>query len=186
MSDKITAGKFVTLAYDIRVIAPDGEVSVFTFTDDKPDTFVFGNEPGMLPAFMSNIEGLAAGEKFDFTVAPENAFGKPDPEMVIDVPREVFVVDGEFDSEMVQVDNRLPMRFEGGQMLYGRVVEITDTHVKMDFNHELAGETIRYEGTVLGVRDATADELNPPHHCGCGCDHGHADGCNCDDCSGCQ
>lgn len=52
----------------------------------------------------------------------------------------------------------------------------------MDFNHPFAGMTVEFNGKVEEVREATLEELNPHHGCGCGCgDHGCGDGCD----SGC-
>ena len=48
----------------------------------------------------------------------------------------------------------------------GEVIEIGDETVKMDFNHPLAGEALNFTGSVLAVREATAEEL----------DHGHVHG----------
>ncbi|MDE5744511.1 MAG: peptidylprolyl isomerase, partial [Paramuribaculum sp.] len=59
--------------------------------------------------------------------------------------------------------------------------EVTDTKVKMDFNHPLAGKDVRFKGKILTVRDATPEELQPAHGCGCGCDHGSCgDDCGCE------
>ncbi len=189
--DKIQAGKFVQLAYEIFIVDEQGDASVFKFTREQPDTFVFGMDPGMLPAFSKGIEGLATGEKFDFTLDPEDAFGPKDPNMVMEIPRDTFFIDGEFDSERVFVGASLPMQTQDGYRINGIVESINDEVVVMDFNHQLAGERVHYVGEVVAVRDATPEELNPaPHGCGCGCghDHGHEHGCDCGscDCGGCN
>ena len=51
--EKIQAGKFVQLAYEIFVADEQGDASMFKFTREHPDAFVFGLDPGMLPAFSS-------------------------------------------------------------------------------------------------------------------------------------
>lgn len=191
--EKIQAGKFVQLAYEIFVANDAGDTSVFKFTNDQPDTFVFGMDPGMLEGFMKNIEGLAMGDKFDFALEPNEAFGPKDPKMIMEIPRETFVIEGEFDSERVHVGAVLPMQTQDGFRIDGRVIQMADEVVVMDFNHQLAGERVHYVGEVVTVRDATPEELTPPSHgCGCGCDcghdHKHGDSCGCDDgcCGGCN
>jgi len=58
----------------------------------------------------------------------------------------------------------------------GSVVSIGEDVVTMDFNHPLAGENMYFEGSVLGVREASAEEiaaLFAGGGCGCG-----SDGCS--------
>ena len=77
-----------------------------------------------------------------------------------------------------------------GNRLQAQVVSVTDTHVTVDLNHPLAGETLHFKGKVLGVRDATEQELKSllgggcscgDGGCGCGddCDDNHGCGCGC-------
>lgn len=67
-----------------------------------------------------------------------------------------------------------------GYRINGVVEVVTDTHVKMDFNHPLAGKDVRFKGKIIVVRDATPEELQPVHGCGCGCDHNDCgDDCGC-------
>ena len=87
--EKIQFGKFVSLAYEIFTTGADGDMSVFKFTAEHPDNFVFGMEPGMLESFMRRIEGLEPGAEFDFTLTPAEAFGEVNPEMVIEIDKSV-------------------------------------------------------------------------------------------------
>jgi FKBP-type peptidyl-prolyl cis-trans isomerase SlyD len=57
-----------------------------------------------------------------------------------------------------------------GEQLRGTILEITDEFVKMDFNHPLAGIDLHFAGEILGVREATADEIDHGHVHG---EHGH-------------
>ena len=69
-----------------------------------------------------------------------------------------------------------------GMRIEGIVKEITDDTVTIDFNHQLAGETVKYTGKVINVREATDEEKNPPRHqCG-GCGGGDCGGCEGGDC----
>lgn len=196
--EKITTGKYISLAYDISIVKPDGtKETIYSFTDKHPDNFVFGHEPGMLPAFMEGIMNLEQGQTFDFTLTPDKAFGNVNPEMIIDVPRSAFVdSEGNSHDDLLEIGSQLPMRFSDGNIEYGTITNITDEIVVMDFNPQLAGQTVNYVGTVLLVRDATEADLAPAH-CGCGCDHDHGcgdgcdcgdhdHGCDCDHCHGCS
>ena len=97
------------------------------------------------------------------------------------------LVDGEFDAEKVYEDAIVPMMTADGHRIDGFVDKVTDTEVTMNFNHQLAGERVRYAGKVLAVRDATPDELNPKG-CGgsCNCGEGGCGSCGDGGCSGCN
>ncbi len=184
----ISTGKFVEIAYKIFLVDKDGDTMIYEFKEDKPDSFVFGNEPGMLEAFTSHLDGLKVGDEFDFILSPIEAFGERDPNMVAVLDKSLFMVEGEFDAERVYEGAFVPMMTAEGMRIEGIVKEITDDKVTVDFNHQLAGETVRYAGKVINVREATDDEKNPHHHCG-GCGGGGCDGCGdggCDKDGGCE
>jgi FKBP-type peptidyl-prolyl cis-trans isomerase SlyD len=46
-----------------------------------------------------------------------------------------------------------------GNPLNGIINEITDTYVKMDFNHPMAGMDLYFTGEIIEVRNATDLEL---------------------------
>ena len=169
------------IAYKIFIVNQDGDTMVYEFKEDKPDRFVFGHEPGMLESFTSHLEGLKAGDTFDFILSPIEAFGERNPNMVAELDKQLFVIDGEFDNDRVYVGAFVPMMTAEGMRIEGLVKEIKDDKVTIDFNHQLAGETIKYVGKIINVREATEEEKNPPRHCG-GCGGGDCGGCGEDGC----
>ena len=189
--EKIQAGKYVELVYEIFVVNGEQQVSVFKFNKEHPDAFVFGMDLSLIEGFQNHIMGLEQGQQFDFTLKPEEAFGKKDPDLIYELEKEVFHVDGKFDHEHIRVGAIVPMMTQDGMRVEGIVTQVTDDKETMDFNHQLAGETVRYAGVVQLVRDATPEELQPKHHhgCGCGCEdcgdgcgHEHGEGCDCGCC----
>ncbi|MDE6556615.1 MAG: peptidylprolyl isomerase, partial [Duncaniella sp.] len=94
--------------------------------------------------------------------------------------------DGKIDSR-IKVGAKVPMLTGDGYQITGRVLEVTPTHVKMDFNHPLVGKDLLFKGKVAEVRDARPEELHPT--CGgCGGSCGSNGGsCGCDGgCGGCE
>ncbi|HEX3009338.1 MAG TPA: FKBP-type peptidyl-prolyl cis-trans isomerase [Bacteroidales bacterium] len=158
---EIEKNKVVSLVYELRVDGKEGEI-VETLNDSNPLTFIYG-VGNLLPKFESNINGLKVGDSFDFMLKSEEAYGLSSDEAVVDVPKEVFIVDGKFDSEMVKEGNAIPMMDGDGNRLNGIVVNVTDNAVKMDFNHPLADEDLFFAGKVVGVREATEEELSHGH-----------------------
>ena len=133
----------------------------------------------MLEAFEEQIDGLSEGDKFSFSLNPEQAYGDYDESKIIELPINIFEVDGKVDNEMLVEGNTLPMMDSSGNRLMGSVVSVDDKSVTMDFNHPLAGETMHFEGSVTGVREASAEEIAALFSAG-GCDCGSG-GCGCGD-----
>ena len=174
---------YISVSYKLYSI-DNGESE---FTEEAPASRPFQFISGLgltLEAFESQLIGLQAGDKFDFIIPQGEAYGEYDEEHVLDLPRHLFEVDGKFDTERVALGNYVPMMTANGQRVEGLVIEITDTHVTLDFNHQLAGESVRYQGEVLVVRDATDAELHP--HQGCGSCSGNCGDGGCSGCSGCN
>ena len=166
----------VAISYTLTV---DGQVADQA-TKEAPLKFVYGI--GMLlPKFEEYLLGLEAGDKYSFTLSPEEGYGVHQEEMVIAVPKAAFEIEGKIEEGLLTIGNRIPMMTQMGQPIVGVVVEVTDEAVKMDFNHPMAGKTLNFEGEVVDVHEATDDDY--PHSCGCGCDD-----CGCEgDCeSGCE
>jgi FKBP-type peptidyl-prolyl cis-trans isomerase SlyD len=179
---KITTNKSVSAEYELFV---DGETEgtlelMEKATPEQPLSFIYGVGM-MLPKFEENIFGLAAGEAFDFVIKNEDAYGPYEDENVIDLDKSIFEVDGKIDTSVVYEGNVVPLMDNEGRRLNAQVVTVTDTHVKVDLNHPLAGENLHFKGKVLEVRDATEKELSAltggscGSGCGCG-DGGCGDG----------
>lgn len=176
--EKIQPGKYVELGYDLYRILPDGSEELVHQSDKAdPERIIFGVTQGMIRPLEEAIDGLEPGGTFDVTVKATDAFGMPDEEQVVTLPREVFVVEGKFDDEMIRPGHPVPMMTADGFRITGMVKEVTPTDVVMDFNHPLAGSDVRFKGSIITVREATAEELQPAGGCGCGCSGSCSDGC---------
>ncbi len=182
--EKIEPGKYVELGYDLYEVAPDGSQKLVHQTNpEDPERIVFGVTRGMIVPLEKAIEGLEKDGTFDLIVKADEAFGPYDPDQIVELERDIFLVDGKFDEEMIKVGALVPMMTADGYRINGLVKEVTADKVKMDFNHPLAGKDVRFSGKILEVRDATPEEIQPAHGCGgCGCgDNGCSDGnCGCD------
>jgi FKBP-type peptidyl-prolyl cis-trans isomerase SlyD len=177
--------KMVSLTYDLRIDGMDGEL-IEQATAERPLTFIYGTGM-MLPKFESMLEGLEEGKSFEISLTCDEAYGQLDENAIVDLPKNIFIIDGKFDEDIIRVGNTVPMMSTSGQRMNGLVLEVTGEAVKMDFNHPLAGEDLYFRGEILKVRDASEEELAATMGgCGCGggcsCNsHGEGDACGCED-----
>ncbi len=190
---EIGINSMVTLTYDLRVDDENGEM-VEQATEVQPLEFLYGAGV-MLPKFESHLAGLSEGEPFTIKLNKNDAYGEINDDAVVELPKNVFLVDGKFDDELIKIGNTVPMMSSNGQRLNGLVLEINDEIIKMDFNHPLAGEDLFFAGKVLGVREASELEVSQILGGGGGCsscesgcddgscdsdhDHDHGSGCGC-------
>ena len=185
--------KFISVVYQLYVLT-DGEKTLQEQTSpERPFEFITGYGIA-LDAFEQQVMKLEKDSEFDFTLQPSEAFGDYDPEGVHKLSREVFSINGRFDSEHIYLDAIITMTDTEDHQFMARVIKIEDDGVTIDTNHPLSGKTLNFTGTIRENRDATEEEINSlikhlTGGCsGCGHHHGEGEGCEgCGDgCGGCH
>lgn len=182
----ISINKMVTLSYTLRSDNQTGDVIEQT-PNEAPLKFVFGLG-SMLPMFESNLAGLNQGDDFEMTLKAKDAYGEKDETAIVELSKDIFVIDGVFDESRFSIGAQIPMQTSNGQRLNGTVLSIDDSILCMDFNHPLAGIDLHFTGNIIEVRDATEEELAPSMGCGCGsggCGSGEGSCSSDDDDCGC-
>ena len=169
---KIGNNTVVSVTYDLH--ASNKEDSTHNFIEtagkDNPLEFLFGIG-GMIPAFEDHLNGKSAGEKFTFSIPAADAYGEFDDSALVNLPIDIFKVNGTIDMEILKPDMIIPMTDNEGNQLNGKVIAVIGDEVAMNFNHPLAGQNLHFAGEILSVRLASADELAHGHvHNGT---HGH-------------
>ena len=148
---QVSKHKHVTFAYTLT--AADGTV-LDRSPEGEPLEYVHGTN-SIIPGLEEALEGTSSGESIQVTVPPESAYGNRDDTLVHDVPRDRFEAGASIEPGM-QVTASGP---EGDVAMV--VVAVGETNVTLDANHPLAGESLHFDVDVVGVREATADELGP-------------------------
>ena len=142
---------------------PDGRV--FDSSDKRnPLIFLVGHQQ-VIAGFEDEMLGAAVGEKREFTLTPERAYGERDDGAVQVVPREQFPEEME-----LEVGMTMAAQTEEGPLQFS-VAAITEESVTVDFNHEMAGKTLRFAVEVVDIRDAAPEELSHGHVHGPGGHH---------------
>ena len=173
---KIENNKMVSLIYELRENDSNGRI-IEALDETRPLKFIYGTGR-LLPVFESNISMLNSGDPFSFTLNSEMAYGDKREEMIINVPLSVFETDGKVNEDICRVGNEVPMTDSEGNPLTGVINEITDTYVRMDFNHPMAGLDLYFSGKIVEVREATENELSATLNSCSGCGSNDQSGCS--------
>ncbi len=151
----------VAVSYILHTIEEDGsKVLVEETTSENPLTFLYGVGM-MIPKFEQNILGLKAGDKADFVIQPEEAYGEKQEDAIAQLPIDMFAEAG-----VPPVGAILPLTDNAGNNFQAFVVEVTPEVVVADLNHPMAGKVLDFQVEILNTRPATEEELS----------HGHAHG----------
>lgn len=143
----VQEGSFLTLHY--RLAGPDGADVVNTFAD-KPATLTLGTGQ-LAPAMEQRLIGLGEGTRRAFALAPGEAFGERNPQLLQRVKRALLRELGDPDASY-EVGDVVQFPTPDGQGSYAGVVrECADDWLLFDFNHPLAGKAVTFEVQLLGV-----------------------------------
>jgi len=143
----VQPGSFLTLHY--RLCGPDGADLINTFVD-KPATLSMGTGE-LAPAMEARLLGLPEGARQSFELAPGEAFGERNPELLQRVKRTLLDELGDPD-EHYQVGDVVQFPTPDGQGNYAGVLREIDGDVLVfDFNHPLAGRPVTFEVQLIGV-----------------------------------
>lgn len=174
--------KYIAVSYKLYTVEDGEKHLVEEAKAEHPFQFISGFGV-TLDAFERQVASLEKGEEFDFELGKDEAYGDYEDAHVLDLDRDMFCINGHFDHEHIYKDAVVPLQNADGNRFLGRVLDITDSKVKIDLNHPLAGQTLNFRGCVLESREATNEEIQgmlnrlSGEGCGCGCDHCGGDNC---------
>lgn len=168
----ITNDKVVSLSYELKV----NDEIVDNAVAEHPLEFLYGHGQ-LLPLFEEKIKGLKIGDTFNFMVPCNEGYGQVNEMAVVELPKDIFIVDGQIPEDLLEIGRSLPMRDNEGNALNGMIVDIKEDVVVMDFNHPLAGQDLYFNGKVEAIRDASSEELQHGHIHHGGHHHDNEGGC---------
>jgi len=150
---KVEKDKVVSVHYTGKF--PESEEIFDTSKDREPMQFLVGHK-NMIEGFEQELLGAEEGDNREFTLLPEHAYGHRNEDAIQEVPREQFPDDLEVGMMFQAQSDQGPMQFS--------INEILEDTVKIDFNHPMAGKTLKFNVEVISIRDATEKEVEHGHH----------------------
>jgi len=153
----ISSGDTVTIEYTGRL--DDGTVfdtslesvaSEDGLADDQPErdyqplTVEIG-AGRIIEGLEEGLIGMEAGDEDSVTLEPEQAYGERTDDRVVEYDAD------EFRQMLGGRDPEVGLEIQTEEGLPGEVVDTDDDTVRVDFNHELAGETLTFDIEVVSV-----------------------------------
>ncbi|MFB6136641.1 MAG: peptidylprolyl isomerase [Halobacteriaceae archaeon] len=153
----ITAGDSVTLEYTGRLddgtvfdtsreaVAEEAGLAEQQADREYDPLTVEIGEGQIIEGLEDDLVGMEEGDSASISVPPESGYGERTEERVVEYDR------AEMDEALGDEQPRegMHVRGQGGQV--GEIVAVDEESVAIDFNHELAGETLTFDVEILDV-----------------------------------
>lgn len=137
----IENGKQVAIEYSVF---SDDNTQIDSNVGKDPLIFLFGAHQ-ILPALEEALRGLEVGDNKEVTLIPEHAYGDVNPHAFKKVAAKLIPEDLRFEGALLVVSDE-----QFGEMLI-RVDSVQGEEVILDFNHPLAGKTLKFDVKVLDI-----------------------------------
>ena len=154
-SKQIAADQVVSIHYTLTL---DGGEQVDSSRDGDALEYLHGHS-NIVPGLESELTGRGVGDKVEAVVDPESGYEERQDDAVHEVPLDQL-------PPGVEEGAQLQAQSESGEAIPVHVTGIENDVATVDFNHPLAGKTLRFDVEVMAIRAATEEEL----------EHGHAHG----------
>lgn len=142
----VSNGKQVALEYTLKL---DDQSVVDTNVGGEPLKVTQGKHQ-LIPGVEKALDGMAVGEKKQFTVAPTEGYGTVDPKAFQEIDKKMVPADAQ------KIGTQLEGKTAEGRKVFPRISEIKNDTVVLNFNHPLAGKTLHFDIQVLDVAQASS------------------------------
>ncbi|MBS9437538.1 FKBP-type peptidyl-prolyl cis-trans isomerase [Photorhabdus noenieputensis] len=143
MSNQVQADSAVLLHFTLKL--QDGSIADSSYTQGKPALFRLGDGTLSSP-LEQQLTGLKEGDKHSFTLAGENVFGKPNPDLI-----QYFTPRDFAETGIPEIGTIMLFTAMNGSEMPGIVKAVTEESVTVDFNHPLADQNVTFEIEVLEI-----------------------------------
>ena len=140
---KIADGKSVIIDYTLSL--KSGDV-IETTRNEEPLTYVQGSGE-LIKGLEQAVAGMEKGTKKDIILPAAQAFGTHDPEALLEIPKT------ELPPESLVPETVIHASGPKGQSIHGKVLEVKEETVLVDFNHPLAGQELHCAVNIVDVQE---------------------------------
>lgn len=152
----------ITLTYELRNNNAHGEL-LERMDARYPFIFLFGTGK-LLKSFEDNLYGLGSDDAFEFIIKAENAYGRSNALNILNIDINDFKRASDIPDNYIEIGNMVNLTDDEGLSHNGKIIEIKNDHIRVDFNHAMVNKDLHFKGAVLAIRKATMDELIKGHY----------------------
>lgn len=145
-------------------VSEPGEAAIESSREGEPLAILAGHG-NIIPGLEAALLGRGAGERFEVTVAPHEAYGERVDQLIQRVPKKHLR-----DVANLRPGMRTLVQTSQGQRM-AVVLKVGMSVVDLDMNHPMAGKTLSFDIEVVEVRPASEEELAHGHVHGPGGHH---------------
>lgn len=146
-------------------VSEPGQPTLETSFDREPLAVLVGRG-NIISGLDEALLGKSAGDRFEVTLSPEQAYGEHRDGAVQRVPKK------HFGAQRLKPGMQTLLQTKFGPRMV-TVLKVGMSVVDIDLNHPMAGKTLTFDIQVEDVREASAEELAHGHaHGAGGHDHG--------------
>jgi FKBP-type peptidyl-prolyl cis-trans isomerase 2 len=102
----------------------------------------------LIKGFDDAVLGMQLGEEKEIKLAPKDAYGEHNPELVREIPKKFFPENQEIQPGMVFM-----MGLQDGRQVPVRIAQISDDKVTVDLNPPLVGKTLIFKIKIVDIAE---------------------------------
>ncbi|GAB5450297.1 MAG: peptidylprolyl isomerase [Halioglobus sp.] len=149
-------GNNLVVSMHYKLTDNDGEV-LDSSEGREPLTYLHG-AGNIIPGLETALTGKVEGDSVQATIAPADAYGETQEEMIQVVPRAAFQ-----GVESIEPGMTFTASGQDGATQQITVTEVQGDDITVDANHPLAGVELNFDVQIVSVRAASEEELAHGH-----------------------
>jgi FKBP-type peptidyl-prolyl cis-trans isomerase SlyD len=137
----------------------DNDGNVIDSSEGREPLAYLHGAGNIIPGLENALVGKIEGDEVKVKVEPADGYGEVKPELVQVVDKSAFQ-----GVDKLELGMNFDAQAPDGSTIRIVVTKIEDDKVTVDANHPLAGVTLNFDVKIVGVREASKEEI----------EHGHA------------
>jgi len=158
---QVARDKVVTIDYTLK----DDSGNIIDRSEGGHFSYLHGAN-NIIPGLENALVGKSEGDELSVSVNPDEGYGERNEALKQVVSKEMFQTQDD-----IEIGRQFYAQSPDGQQLIITVTEVSGTEITIDANHPLAGVNLNFDVKVIGIRDATEEEITHSHVHGEGDEH---------------